>query len=109
MPPLFNHSSNRFHIFYQTSCMRYSVCTNWEPSYAHKHPWSRRARTKLKRVIAQIDRAVPLKVRACEGIPEGSSAEVFMLEHALCRSNPSSEKSALAATPQIGGNPALDL
>ena len=33
----------------------------------------------------------------------------FMLGHALCRSNSSSEKSALAATPQIGGNPALDL
>ena len=45
---------------------------------------------------------------AC-GTSKGSSAEVFMLEHALCRSNSSSEKSALAATPQIGGNPALDL
>ena len=90
--------------------MRYNVCTNWEPPYAHKHPCSRRARTKLKRVIAQIDRAVPLKVRAaCEGTSKGSSAEIFMLGHTLCRSNSSSEKSALAATPQIGGNPALDL
>ena len=33
-------------------------------------------RTKLERV--------PLKVRACEGTSEGSSAEVFMLGHALC-------------------------
>ena len=32
-----------------------------------------------------------------------------MLGHALCRSNSSSEKSALAAIPQIGGNPALGL
>ena len=63
--------------------MRYNVCTNWEPRYAHKHPCSWRARTKLEKVIAQIDRAVPLKVRACEGTSEGSSAEVFMLGHAL--------------------------
>ena len=66
--------------------MRYNVCTNWEPPYAHKHPCSRRTRTKLERVIAQIDRAVPLKVRACEGTSVGSSAEVFMFGHALCRS-----------------------
>ena len=104
-----NHSPNRFHIFYENNSMRYNVCTNWEPPYAHKHPSSRRARTKLQRVIAQIDRAVPLKVRACEGTSEGSSAETFMLGHTLCRSNSSSEESALAATPQIGGNPALDL
>ena len=64
---------------------------------------------KAGRVIAQIDRAVPLKVRACQDTYEGSSAEVFMLGHALCRSNSSSEKSALAAKPQVGGNPALDL
>ena len=89
--------------------MRYNVCTNWEPPYAHKHPCSRRARTKRERMIAQTDRAGPLKVCACEGTSEGSSAEDFMLEHALCRSNSSSEKSVLAATPQIGGNPALDL
>ena len=88
--------------------MRYNVCTNWGPPYAHKHPCSRRARTKLERVIAQIDRAVPLKVRACEGTPESSSAEDVMLEHALYRST-SLKKSALAATPQIGGNSALDL
>ena len=89
--------------------MRYNVYTNWEPLYAHKHPCSRRARTKLERVIAQIDRGVPLKVRACEGTSEGSWAELFMLGHAPCRSNSSSKKSALAATSQIGGNPALDL
>ena len=89
--------------------MRYNVCTNGEPPYAHKHPCSRRARTKLERVIAQIDRAVPLKVRACEGTSGGSSAGVFMLGGALCRSTSSSEKSVLAATPQIEGNPALDL
>ena len=88
--------------------MRYNVCTNWEPPNAHKHPCSRRARTKLERVIAQIDRAVPLKVRAYEGTSEGSSAEIFMLEQALGHSYSSSEKSALVATPQIGGNPALD-
>ena len=64
---------------------------------------------KAGRVIAQIDRVVPLKVRACYGTSEGSSAEVFMLGHAMCRSNSSSEKSALVATPQVGGNPALDL
>ena len=77
--------------------MRYNVCTNWEPPYAHKHPCSRRARTKLERVMAQIDRAVPLKVRACEGTSEGSSTEAFMLEHVLCRSKSWSEKSALTA------------
>ena len=88
--------------------MRYNVCTIKEPTYAHKHPCSRRARTKLERVIAQIDRAVPLKVRAWGGTLEGSSAEVFMLGHALCRSNSSSEKSALVATLQIGGDPALN-
>ena len=60
-------------------------------------------------MVPQLDRAVILKVRACQGTPEGSSAEVFMLGHALCRSNSSSEKSALAAAPQIVGNPALDL
>ena len=96
-------------VSHKNSYMRYNVCTNWEPPYAHKHPCSRRARTKLEWVIAQIDRAVPLKVRACEGTSEGSPAEGLMLEHTLCRSNSSSEKSALAATPQIGGNPALDL
>ena len=60
-------------------------------------------------MIAQTDREVPLKVRECENTSEGSSAEVFMLEHVLCRSHSSSEKSALAAKPQIGGNPALNL
>ena len=74
-----------------------------------RFPISRRARAKLGRVLAQINSPVPLKVRACGGTSEGSSAEVFMLEHALCRSNASSEKSALAAKPQIGGNPALNL
>ena len=54
-------------------------------------------------------RAVPLKVRTFQGTAEGLSAEGFMLGHALCRSNSSSENIALAATPQIGGNPALDL
>ena len=98
-----------FIFFTKTIPCGTSVCTNWEPPYARKHPRSRRARTKLERVIAQIDRAVPLKVRACESTSEGSSAEVFMLGHARCRSNSSSEKTALAATPQIGGNPALDL
>ena len=34
---------------------------------------------------------------------------IYIHTHALCRSNSLSEKSALAATPQIGGNPALDL
>ena len=48
-------------------------------------------------------------VRADEGTPEGSSTEVFMLGHALCRSNSSFENSVLAATPQFGGNLALDL
>ena len=51
-----------------------------------------------------LDRAVPLKVRACQGTSEGSSGEVFMLGHALGRSNSSScVTSALAATPQIVG------
>ena len=59
-------------------------------------------------MVPQLDRAVPLKVRACQGASEGSLAEVFVLGHALCRSNPWCEKSALAARPQIGGNP-LDL
>ena len=60
-------------------------------------------------MIPQLDRAVPLKVRVCEDTSEGSSTEVFMLGHALCRSNSWSENSALAATPQIGGIPALEL
>ena len=72
--------------------MRYNVCTNWEPPDAHEHPCSRRARTKLERVIAQTDRAVPLKVRACEGTSEGLSPEVYMLEHALCRSNSKNQR-----------------
>ena len=59
-------------------------------------------------MVPQFDRAVPLKVRACEGTSEGSSSEVFMLGHALCHSNLPSENSALAATPQIGGNSALN-
>ena len=74
-----------------------------------RFPISRCARTKLGRVLARINSPVLLKVRACEGTSEGSSAEVFMLEHALCRLNAPSEKSALAAKPQIGGNPALNL
>ena len=35
--------------------MRYNVCTNCEPPYAHKHPCSRRARTKL--LVARADKA----------------------------------------------------
>ena len=57
----------------------------------------------------QLDRAVPLKVRACHGTSESSSAEFFMLRHALCRSNSPSEKLTLAATPQVVGNPAPGL
>ena len=106
--PAFNYSSNRFHIFYKSSSMRYNVCTNWEPPYAHKHPCSRRALTKLERVIAQTDRAVPLKLRACEVQQRALRLKCLCLDMP-CRSNSSSEKSALAATPQIGGNPALGL
>ena len=43
-------------------------------------------------MVPQLDRAVPLKARACEGTSEGSSTEVFMLGYALCRSNSSSAK-----------------
>ena len=60
-------------------------------------------------MVPQLDRAVPLKVQAGEGTSEGSSTEVFMLGHALCRFNLSSENSALMTTPQIGENPAFDL
>ena len=60
-------------------------------------------------MVPQLDRAVPLKVHACQGISEGSSADVFVLGHALCRSISWCEKSALAARPQIGENPGLDL
>ena len=52
---------------------------------------------------------MPLKARACERVSKGSSAEVFLLGDDLCRSDSSSENSTLAATPQIGGNPALEL
>ena len=60
-------------------------------------------------MVPQLDRAVPLKVRTCEGTSQGSSTEVLMLGHVLCRSNSSPVNSALAARPQIGRNPALDL
>ena len=46
-------------------------------------------------------RSVPLQVRACQGTSEGSPDEVIMLGHAMCHSNSSSEKSPVAATPQI--------
>ena len=52
-------------------------------------------------MVPQLDRAVPLKVRACEGRSEGSLTEVFMLKHDLCRSNSSSKNSALAVTPHL--------
>ena len=64
---------------------------------------ARGSREECWRACFLLDRAVPLEVRACEGTSEGSSTEVFMLGHALCRSSSSSENSALAATPQIGG------
>ena len=41
--------------------------------------YPRRTRARLEKVIPQLDRAVPLKVRAYQGTSEGSSAEVFML------------------------------
>ena len=60
--------------------MRYNVCTNLGADICPLTPLPRRARTKLDRVISQIDRAAPLKVRACEGTSEGSSAEVLYLD-----------------------------
>ena len=78
-PPLFKHSTNLFQIYYKNNFMRYNVFTNWEPPYAHKHPCSRRARTQLWRLLAQINSPGPLKLRACEGTSEGSSAEVLCL------------------------------
>ena len=60
-------------------------------------------------MVAELDSAVPLKARACQGTLEGLLAEFFMLGHAPCYSNSWSKNSALAATPQIVGNPALGL
>ena len=89
--------------------MRYNVCTNREPTYDYCDPCPRLTPKRLERVVSQLDRAAPLKVRACKGTSEGSSTEVLKLGHALCRSNSSSKNSALAATPQIRGNLALGL
>ena len=57
----------------------------------------------------QLDRAVPLKVRACRGTCKGLLVDVFTLRHALCRSYSKVEASALTATPKFEGGPARDL
>ena len=45
--PAFQPFMKLVSYFFLNNSMRYNVCTNWEPPYAHKHPCSRRARTKL--------------------------------------------------------------
>ena len=45
--PAFQPFMKPVSYFLQNNSMRYNVCTNCEPPYAHKHPCSRRARTKL--------------------------------------------------------------
>ena len=68
------------------------------------------ARTdKAGKEVPQYDRAAPLKVRACRGLREGWSVEVFTLGHALRRSYSKVEASTLTATPKFGGGPARDL
>ena len=62
----------------------------------------------LQRELHQLDRATPLKVRACRGTREGSSFEVFTLRHTLCRSYSKIEVSALSSTPKFEGGPARD-
>ena len=57
----------------------------------------------FEREVPQLDRAAPLKVRACRGTREGWSVEGFALGHALCRSYPSCVTSALTATPHSRG------
>ena len=63
---------------------------------------------RLEREVHQLDRAAPLKVRACRGTYEGSSVEVFTLRHALCRSYSKVEASTLSSTTKIEGGPARD-
>ena len=54
----------------------------------------------------QLDRAAPLKVRACRGAREGSSVEAFTLKQALCRSYSKVEASASSSTPKFEGGSA---
>ena len=61
------------------------------------------------RVVPELDRAAPLKVCACQGTSESSSGELFMLGHAPCRFNLPCVKSTISVTPQVIGDPALDL
>ena len=89
--------------------MRYNVSTNWEPPYGPWNPCTRLVRTRLEKEVPQLDRAAPLKVRACRGTGEGWSVEVFTLGHALCRSYSKGKGSALTATPKFEGVPARDL
>ena len=63
---------------------------------------------RLETEVHQLDRAAPLKVRACRGTSEGSSVEVFTLRHALCRSYSRVEASALSSTAKFEGGSARD-
>ena len=62
----------------------------------------------LQRELHQLDRATPLKVRACRGASEGSSFEVFTLRHTLVRSYSKVEVSAFRSSPKFEGGPARD-
>ena len=61
-----------------------------------------------QRELHQLDRATPLKVRACRGTCEGSSFEVFTLRHALCLSYSKVEVSDLSCTRKLERGPARD-
>ena len=63
---------------------------------------------RLQRELHQLDRATPLKVRACRGTCEGSSFDFFTLRHALCLSYSKVEVSDLSSTRKFEGGPARD-
>ena len=63
---------------------------------------------RLQRELRQLDRATPLKVRACRGTWEGWSFEVFTLRHTLCLSYSKVEVSDLSSTRKLEGGPARD-
>ena len=63
----------------------------------------------LETEVHQLDRAAPLKVRACRSAGEGSSVEVFTLRYALRRSCSRVEASALSSTPKFEGGSAREL
>ena len=80
------------------------------PSTAPPLPYKTHSAQRPRiREVHQLDRAAPLKVRACRGTWKSLLVEVFTLRHALCRSDSKVGASALTATPKFEGGPARDL